>query len=228
MKKLLAMILGISLMLSTVCGFAESTVDTIMAAGTTQAFTDEAVPTEDIETILQAGLSATSAMNQQPWFLVALTDSEMMTTINESAGAMTPPEGFKPDNAQNSASAENAPAAENMAPAAGNIAKAGLGDSPLAIIIYKDNSTMSPDASFDCGLAAQNMYIAAVSLGYGVKIVSSTTNALNGEEHDALCEQLGVDPSLEAVAVLLIGKTDTDAVSSATVRKTMEEKTSIK
>lgn len=40
--------------------------------------------------------------------------------------------------------------------------------------------------------------------------------SLNGANHDALCEKLGVDPSMQAVAVLLIGKADesTDATSS--------------
>ena len=51
---------------------------------------------------------------------------------------------------------------------------------------------------------------------------------LNGENHDALCEKLGVDPSMQAVAVLLIGKADsTDANSSATTRDALETKTNI-
>ena len=44
------------------------TIDTIMTAGTTQAFSDEPVPAEDIQTILLAGLASESAINQQPWF----------------------------------------------------------------------------------------------------------------------------------------------------------------
>ena len=50
---------------------------------------------------------------------------------------------------------------------------------------------------------------------------------LNGANHDALCEKLGVDPSLQAVAVLLIGRADVDAISSATSREALEVKTSI-
>lgn len=108
-------------------------------------------------------------------------------------------------------------------------AKASLGDSPLAIIVYKNGKTSSPNPDFDCGLAVQNMYIAAVSLGYGVKIVSSPTSALNGANHDQICAKLGVDPSLTAVAVLLIGKPDTavDGVSGATTRAGLEEKANI-
>ena len=107
--------------------------------------------------------------------------------------------------------------------------KASLGDSPLAIIVYMNENTSSPNPAFDCGLAVQNMYIAASSLGYGAKIVSSPTMSLNGGNHDQICEKLGIDSSLTAVAVLLIGKTDdtVDAVSSATTRSDLSEKTVI-
>ncbi|MDO4547677.1 MAG: nitroreductase family protein, partial [Clostridia bacterium] len=95
-------------------------------------------------------------------------------------------------------------------------------------IIYMNESTPSPNPSFDCGLACQNMVIAANALGYGTKIVSSPTMTLNGDNHDELCELLGVDSSLTAVAVLLVGYQDTgvDGVTSSTTRYTIEEKVS--
>lgn len=87
----------------------------------------------------------------------------------------------------------------------------------------------SLNPAFDCGLAVQNMYIAAASLGYGVKIISSPTMSLNGENHDQICEKLGGDTSLTAVAVLLVGKADqtVDGVSGATTRSGLNEKTVI-
>lgn len=120
------------------------------------------------------------------------------------------------------------PAQMPAAPAGGTSAKAALGDSPAAIIIYKNEGTPSPDASFDCGLACQNMVIAANALGYGTKIVSSPTMALNGDNHDALCEKLGVDASYQAVAVLLLGKTaeDADGATGASVRSVIADKVS--
>ena len=121
--------------------------------------------------------------------------------------------------------------AQSGAPAfmGGGGAKASLGDSPLAIIVYKDKNTSSPDPDFDCGLAVQNMYIAAAALGYGVKLVSAPTMTLNGANHDQICEKLGVDTSLSAVAVLLVGKADdtVDGVSGATTRSGLSEKATI-
>lgn len=218
-----------------------SVIDTILNVGTTQAFVDEAVSIDDLKTILRAGLSASSAINQQPWYFAAVTNQEVMNEITGLGTGAAPSipsakgDGFGPSEG---ASADNGFASSEggsfgpseggpSMPASAGSVKAGLGDSPAAVIIYRNDATSSPNADFDCGLAAQNMVIAAASLGYGVKIVSSPTMTLNGENHDALCEKLGVDKTLQAVAVLLIGRADTDAVTSATTRETLETRTVI-
>lgn len=211
--------------------YAEETLGTIMNTGTTQAFTMDAIPADDIDIILAAGLNAASAINQQPWHLVAVTNPDVMTDLG---GSMTPSADMAPpaDMADIPADASSgAPAGDSSgAPAdmpqmpASTGAKAALGDSPLAILVYKLTDTMSPNPDFDCGLACQNMVLAANALGYGAKIVSAPTMTLNGENHDAICEQLGIDTSLQAVAVVLIGTPDADTVSTASVRKTIEEK----
>ena len=233
MKRMIGIILA-AVLLAVSAAYADSAVDVIMNTGTTQAFTDEAVSSEDLETILRAGLSTESAINQQPWFFVAVTNKEIMSELSGPGmgGGFTPPAGMgeKPEGAP-AGIPEGAPAGDRPAAPAGGSgsAKASLGDSPAAVIIYKNTASKSPDASFDCGLATQNMVIAASSLGYGVKIVSSPTMTLNGGNHDALCEKLGVDPSMQAVAVLLIGRAEagTDAATGATTRDSFEAKTSI-
>lgn len=244
MKRIMGIILT-AMLLTVSAACAETAVDVIMNTGTTQAFTDEAVSSEDLETILRAGLSTESAINQQPWFFVAVTNPEVMSEIaGPGMGGFAPPAGMgeKPEGAPEGAPdgmpegtpagmPEGAPEGDRPAapPMGGGGAKASLGDSPAAVIIYKNDASKSPDASFDCGLATQNMVIAASSLGYGVKIVSSPTRTLNGENHDALCEKLGVDSSMQAAAVLLIGRADggVDATSGATTREAFESKTSI-
>ncbi|MBR6443094.1 MAG: nitroreductase family protein [Clostridia bacterium] len=216
---------------------AESAVDTILRTGTTQAFTTDEVPEEDIQTILQAGVSTASAINQQPWYFVAITDQALMSEIGGSGMSFggrpdaapegaTPPEGMNPPDMGEKPEKGDMPA---MPSGFSGGAKASLGDSPLAIIIYKDTASKSPSPDYDCGLATQNMVIAASALGYGVKIVSSPTMSLNGQNHDEICEKLGVDTSLQAVAVLLIGMQDesTDAVSSASVRDDLNAKSVI-
>ena len=145
---------------------------------------------------------------------------EGMGTLPEGMG--TPPEGM------NAPSGDKPEGSDRPAMPAGGTggAKASLGDSPLAIVVYMDPNSKSPSPEYDCGLATQNMVIAASALGYGVKIVSSPTMSLNGEKHDEICAKLGVDTSLKAVAVLLIGKPaeGTDAVTGASVREAVDSK----
>lgn len=171
---------------------AEETIELIGSIATTQVFSEEPVDMADLETIAQSGLSAASAINQQPWYFVVITNKEVMIQIGGSEGSQ----------------------------------RASLGASPAAIIIYKVNDSKSPNPDFDCGLACENMVIAADTLGYSTKIVSSPTMALNGERHDEICELLNVDTSCSAVAVLLVGHADTDAVSSASIRDDAEAKVS--
>ena len=229
---------------------AESAVDTILATGTTQAFASDAVPDEDIQTILQAGVSTSSAINQQPWYFAAVTNRDLMKEISSGSGMGFGgrPEGMgtPPDGAGSPPEGMSIP--EGMAPPPGGMpeggsmpampsmpgggaggAKASLGDSPLAIIVYMDTNSKSPSPEYDCGLATQNMVIAASALGYGVKIVSSPTMTLNGDKHDEICRKLGVDTSLKAVAVLLIGKPaeGVDATTGASVREAVDSKSVI-
>lgn len=77
---------------------------------TTQYFTDEAVDSGDIETILSAGINAPSAMNGQNWHLSAISDRELLTQI---AGDMS------------SGASDGTGASDNSAPA-----KAGIADAP--------------------------------------------------------------------------------------------------
>ena len=226
---------------------SDSAIDVILTVGTTQAFTDEEVPEEDLTKILEAGLAAPSAINQQPWYFAAIANPDIIREISGSGAAEAPAAASSDDGEGPSAGmpagdfegssgapagmpeGDFGPSEGGSSGASAGTAKAGFGDSPAAIIIYRNGNSMSPNADFDCGLAAQNMVIASASLGYGVKIISSPTGTLNGADHDAICERLGVDPSLQAVAVLLIGRTDEklDAVSGASTRDSLETKTTI-
>lgn len=243
MKKTVKKIISLLMLLVfaaglTVSAGAESAVDTILATGTTQAFAQDAVPEEDIKTILQAGLSTASAINQQPWYFAAITNQDLMKEIAGSGmgfggrpeGMGTPPEGMGTPPEGMSPPSGDRPEGMPAMPAGGaGGTKASLGNSPLAIIVYMDTNSKSPSPEYDCGLATQNMVIAASALGYGVKIVSSPTMSLNGEKHDEICGKLGVDTGLKAVAVLLIGKPaeETDATTSASVREALDAKSVI-
>lgn len=114
----------------------------------------------------------------------------------------TPPEGMEiPEGAMPPEGAEM-PEKGNMPPQGGNgmTSKAGIADAPLAIIV-----SCASGSELDAGLATQNMSVAAQLMGYGTKIISSPTMALNGEKQDEYRELLGIPAEYSAVAVLLVG-----------------------
>ena len=241
-KYLLVTLLTLLLVLTPLMALSESFVNQITDDRTTRSFTEEAVDEADLLAIIQAGLAATSAMNSQPWFFSVVTNKDIMTEISSGGGMPrempggAPPVGFGAPEGQEGQPPENAGRGEpgtissNMPTAPQNRApmgRVGVGSTPVAIVIYAE-SAKSTNASFDCGLACQNMVNAAMSLGYGTKIVTSPTITLNSDQHDTLCEKLGVDIGMEAVAVLLIGHSadDVDAISGASTRLPVEEKVS--
>jgi nitroreductase len=81
----------------------------------------------------------------------------------------------------------------------------------------------TPD--FDCGLAAENMFIAAHGLGLGARIYGSPAAGINSKR-----EIFQVPAGYKAVVVLRIGNVDksVDASSGATPRKSQEEMVNFK
>ncbi|HUW93732.1 MAG TPA: nitroreductase family protein [Bacteroidales bacterium] len=76
----------------------------------------------------------------------------------------------------------------------------------------------TPD--FDCGLAAENMFIAATSLGLGARIYGGPAGTANTKR-----EALQVPMGYKVVVILRVGNINNsvDAASGASPRKTAEE-----
>lgn len=187
-----------------VAGAMDTALELLTDVATTQYFTDDAVEEGDIDTILDAGINAPSAMNGQKWHFSAITDKEVLEQIaaDMAAGTVTGTSGS--DN--------------------GTQSKAGIADAPLAIVV-----SCASGSEFDAGLACQAMSSAAILLGYGTKIISSPTIVLNGENQDEYRELLGIPEDYSAVAVLLVGYADedvdesTDGYTGATERNSAED-----
>lgn len=101
-------------------------------------------------------------------------------------------------------------------PAPGNV---------LIIISGSEDKQLGMFVDYDCGLATQNMYIAAQSLGLGVHIYAAPIANINSKK-----DSFGIPEGFRAVAALRIGHIDrsVDAVSSASPRKSWEEMVNFK
>jgi nitroreductase len=90
----------------------------------------------------------------------------------------------------------------------------------VLIIISGIESQGGTTPDFDCGLAAESMFVAAHSIGLGARIYGSPVGNINSKK-----ETFQLPSGYKAVVVLRIGNVDksVDAVSAATPRKNPED-----
>lgn len=90
----------------------------------------------------------------------------------------------------------------------------------VLIIVSGQKSAEGNTPDFDCGLATENMFIAATSLGLGARIYGGPVGVAN-EQH----ETLKIPDGYKVVMILRVGNIEknVDGVSSATSRKPMED-----
>lgn len=168
---------------------------------TVQAFLPEQIPDSDLNSILQAGINAQSGMNGQPWHFSVVKSKPVQRQIADELRSFMPkdlPESVK--------------------------AKAGFDSAPVAIVVSGKTG-----GDFDCALATQAMVFEAAALGYGTKIIASPNIVFHGERQAEYKSLLKIPEDMQTIAVLLVGKADekSDALSSATIRKSYEEVVSV-
>lgn len=90
----------------------------------------------------------------------------------------------------------------------------------LIIISGTETATPGSTVDFDCGLAAENMYVAAQGLGLGSRIYMTGVNIVNGKK-----DVYGIPEGFKAISILRVGNVPKtpDANSSASARKSFEE-----
>ncbi|MDT8402541.1 MAG: nitroreductase family protein, partial [Bacteroidales bacterium] len=90
----------------------------------------------------------------------------------------------------------------------------------VLIIVSGIESESGTTPDFDCGLATENMFVAAHGLGLGARIYGSPARNINSKR-----EMFQIPQGYRAIVVLRIGNVDknVDAISSATTRKKAEE-----
>lgn len=143
--KLIPTLCLVLLMASSISSAAQSTenamnetLKTIHNRKSVRTFSAQKVSKEQTEILLKAAMAAPSSKNNQPWCFYAITNPEMLKTLSERL-----------------------PFAKMVA------------NAPLAIVVCGDNTkgVTQPDQALnwalDCSAAAQNLLLAAESMGLG-------------------------------------------------------------
>lgn len=118
---------------------------TIENRASCRAFSDDMIADEIIEKIAYAGVCAPSARNLQPWKIVVIKDKELINAMDD--------EGMRVLKAQEDPSAYN-----RFMERGGHL----FYNAPLMFVILKKDN-----ADLDVGIVAQNIVLAATSLGLG-------------------------------------------------------------
>ncbi len=160
------------------------TEETILKRRSVRIYKKEQVPEFMVKRILEAGRFAPSAGNCQPWKFIVLRDPEVIKGVTDTTVGFcklakslvdyrVPGKGWRLPLAKLSIKLKPGDMHPTPFGAVSYIADGKLGlwhDSPTVILVFKDVRGISnPD--LDCGIAAQNMVLAAHSMGLGTCLV---------------------------------------------------------
>ena len=122
------------------------TIQDILKRRSTRAFQKKLVPEDDLSAILEAGLYAPSAVNEQPWHFTVIQNKDMLAELNVKTKELLK----KHPN----------PLFRNS----GNDQEYNIFyHAPTVIIVSSQDDALVPQ--IDCAVATENMLIAAQSLG---------------------------------------------------------------
>ena len=164
-------------------------IEAIKSRRAVRSFEDKPVPESAIQTMLEAATYAPSAINVQPWKFVIVTNKAEMNRLSDIAK----------------------PALIRMLPDVGDAGLVGLKrrlsdprynifyDAPLLIFV---SGVKSPYAVYDCSMAAQNMMLAAYTLGIGSCWIGTAVPTANDPKVKA---GLGVPEDHEVHAAIIFG-----------------------
>jgi nitroreductase len=165
------------------------TIEVIKRRRSIRKFKPEQIPDHLLQEILECALLAPNARNQQKWHFTVIQNREV---LNKMVNIMK-------ENMMNSGIAFLAERAKepNFNP---------FWNAPTVILITADKTARF--AEIDCALAAENILIAAESLGLGSIIMTSTEFLFASEKGNELKKELGVPEGYEHVCVVALGYKD--------------------
>lgn len=175
----------------------QATLDTIYRRRAVRSYTPEQLEESTIRTLLEAAVHAPTAMHLEPWEFVVIQDRALLKRLSDRAKSMIQEEAAKHG--------------DLVRPAAGSAAR-----DPVALLadpsfnIFYDAGTLivicaKPMGHFvtaDCWLAAENLMLAACSLGLGSCCIGFAVPVLNTPEAK---RELGIAVDETAVAPIIVG-----------------------
>lgn len=174
-----------------------SALDAIFMRRSVRAYTPRPVDTATVRALLDAAVQAPTAMHAEPWAFVVVQNRDALKRLSDRAkGTWSREAGQYRDLHAPGDPASVSGFAERFASPDFNV----FYDAGTLIAI--GTSGRGPFVVADCWLAAENLMLAACSLGLGTCCVGSAVAVLNSPETRA---ELRIPPEVEIVAPIIVG-----------------------
>lgn len=162
------------------------TIKNILNRRSVRQYRSEQLKTKELESIIEAGLYAPSAMNQQSWHFTVIQNKNIIDNLNKDAKEALTKDGneyFK-----KFAEDENYTIFYNA---------------PTIIVISGEKHALKP--ATDCAAAVENMLIAAESLNIGTCWIGLVTPLFQSEKAGKYIELLNIPEGFEPYYAITLG-----------------------
>ncbi|MDR0950823.1 MAG: nitroreductase family protein [Candidatus Ancillula sp.] len=165
---------------------------------TTRSFESQKVNSEDLNLICQAGLQSPSAVNRQPWKIIAVNNSDLIAELEGSAMNKLSSDSQYEMFYKNIQKRKEAGQAATV-----------FYNTPCMIYIFIDpvKGTSLESAERDCGIVCENITLAAESLGYGTCINGMAKLPFDTEKEEYFRSKLQIPEGYQFGVAVLVGKT---------------------
>ncbi len=147
-----------------------------------RAYRKEQLPEEVLSSILRAGLESPSARNRQPWHFSVVQNAELIQEIHDEAAKVMGKSG---------------------SPRFSDPDFQIFYHAPTVIFLFGEKDF--PWSQVDCGIAVENMALAAEGLGVGSVILGLPKPAFAGNRADELKARLACPEGYDFVIALALG-----------------------
>ena len=151
-----------------------------------RVFKDEQIKDEELNEVLQAGLYAPSAMNQQSWHFTVIQNDTVLENFTQTAKDTYAKSGN-----------------DQLKGMSNNYKYKVFYNAPTAILISGDINAANPQA--DCAAATENILLAAQALGLGACWIGSMPYIFGNGSNEALKKELEIPDGYNPIYSIALG-----------------------
>ncbi len=161
-------------------------LSTIAARRSHRAYQPQQLTPAQLDALLAAALQSPSAMNRQPWHFSVVQNNALLAEINDAVreNAMKRPE-------------------DQRSPRFADPAFDVFYHAPTVIFLSADQQNRWN--AIDCGIAVENLALAAESMGLGSVVLGLPREAFQGEKAPRLRQELHFPEGYDFVIALAVG-----------------------